>query len=80
MARNTEPPTGAPSETEPVTVFRVVKEAHGWSVRLNGSMMTPFSSRELATEHACHYAEKLRSAGRAAEVTIEENGSFESPP
>lgn len=80
MARNAEGPPGAPSEAEPVTIFRVVKEPHGWSVRLNGSMMTPFTSRELATEHACHYAEKLRSAGRAAEVTIDQNGSSESPP
>lgn len=71
MATNGEP-AAAPAGSEPVTVFAVVKEPYGWSVRLNGLMMTPFSSREFAVEHACHCAEMLREAGRAAEVTIEE--------
>ena len=51
--------------------FCVVKETHGWAVRLNDQMTTPFWSRELAIQEAHGLAETLRRHGALAYVNIE---------
>ena len=52
--------------------FKVVKEQHGWAVRLGHGMSTPFWSRVVAIQEANCLCEALRSHGEAAEVVIEE--------
>jgi hypothetical protein len=52
--------------------FRVVKEPYGWAVRVGEGMMTPFSSRGPAIEHANGFASALRRSGERVEVVVEE--------
>ncbi|MFN4177992.1 hypothetical protein [Phenylobacterium sp.] len=52
--------------------FRVVKEPYGWAVRIGEGMMTPFTSRSLAFDHANGMAEALRGQGEIAEVVVED--------
>lgn len=52
--------------------FRVVKEPYGWAVRIGEGMMTPFTSRSLAFDHANGMAAALRGRGETAEVIVED--------
>jgi len=52
--------------------FRVVKEPYGWAVRIGEGMMTPFTSRSLAFDHAHGMAEALRGRGEIVEVVVED--------
>ncbi len=58
--------------------FKVVKEPHGWAVRLGGGMSTPFWSRALAIQDANCLCDALRSHGEAAEVVIDEIDTAEA--
>ncbi len=52
--------------------LRVVKEPHGWAVRLGEGLMTPFRSCDRAVDHANGYAEALRAHGQVVEVLVEQ--------
>lgn len=52
--------------------FRVVKEPYGWAVRMGEGMMTPFTTRLGAVEHANCCADALRRCGEAVVVVVEE--------
>jgi hypothetical protein len=51
--------------------FKVVKEVHGWSVRMEERMTTPFWSRDLAVREANCLADAIRRHGERAEVIVE---------
>ena len=51
--------------------FRVVKEEHGWAVRMGERMTTPFRSRDPAIREAHCLADALRDHGERTEVIIE---------
>ncbi len=51
--------------------FNVVKERHGWAIRMDGRMMTPFWSRDLAIRKANGLADALRCHGACADVIVE---------
>jgi hypothetical protein len=51
--------------------FNVVKEQHGWSIRMGECMMTPFWSRDLAIQEANCLADSIRCHGACAEVVVE---------
>ena len=51
--------------------FRVVKEQHGWAIRMGEGMMTPFWSRDLAIRQANSLAAAIRCHGECAEVIVE---------
>ena len=52
--------------------FSVVKESHGWAIRLGERMTTPFRLRELAIREAKCLADAIRRHGECAEVVVEE--------
>ena len=52
--------------------FMVVKEQHGWSVRTDQQMTTPFWSRGLAIREADSMAANIRRHGIPTQVLIEE--------
>jgi hypothetical protein len=52
--------------------FRVVKERHGWAVRLGDMMSTHFWTRALAINEAQHLCDSLRRHGVAAEVSVDD--------
>jgi hypothetical protein len=52
--------------------LRVVKEPHGWAVRLDPGMCTPFWSRRLAIQAAQRLCQSLRVHGVEVEVSIEQ--------
>jgi hypothetical protein len=52
--------------------FNVVKEQHGWAVRMGNCMMTPFRSRNLAIREANCLADAIRGHGVHTEVIIED--------
>jgi hypothetical protein len=52
-------------------IFNVVKETHGWAVRLDDRMSTPFWSRDLAIQEAYGLAETIRRHGAGVSVKIE---------
>jgi hypothetical protein len=52
-------------------VFNVVKEPHGWAVRMGESMTTPFWSRDLAVLEANRLAAAIRRHGERTEVVVE---------
>lgn len=58
--------------------FNVVKEQHGWAIRMDKRMMTPFWSRDLAIREANCLASALRRHGACAEVVVE--GAVPSEP
>lgn len=43
--------------------FNVVKEQHGWAVRMGDCMMTPFRSKNLAIREANCLADAIRGHG-----------------
>lgn len=51
--------------------FDVVKEEHGWAVRMGKRMTTPFWSREQAICEANCLADAIRCHGECAEVVVE---------
>jgi hypothetical protein len=51
--------------------FNVVKEEHGWAIRMGERMTTPFWSRELAIREANCLADAIRGHGECAEVFVE---------
>ena len=52
-------------------VFKVVKEKHGWSVRMGQRMSTPFWSRDMAVWEANRLAAGIRRHGELTEVIVE---------
>jgi hypothetical protein len=52
--------------------FKVVKDAHGWAVRMGEQMSTPFWSRVLAIREADQMAARIRRHGALTEVLIED--------
>jgi hypothetical protein len=59
--------------------FKVVKETHGWAVRLGEQMTTPFWSRASAVREASRLAESFGCHGEAAQVIIESVSLDASP-
>lgn len=59
--------------------FNVVKEQHGWSIRMGERMTTPFRSRDLAVREANCLAHAIGRHGERTEVVIENAGFKESP-
>ena len=51
--------------------FNVVKEQHGWAIRMGERMKTLFWSRDLAIREANRMADGLRCHGEYAEVIVE---------
>ena len=51
--------------------FNVVKEQHGWAIRMDERMMTPFWSRDSAIREANCLADAIRCHGECAEVIVE---------
>jgi hypothetical protein len=51
--------------------FNVVKEQHGWAIRMDKRMITPFWSRDLAIREANCLADAIRCHGECAEVIVE---------
>lgn len=58
--------------------FRVVKEHHGWAVRLGDSMSTPFWTRAMAIREAECLCESLRRHGVMAQISIEADAEGEA--
>ena len=52
-------------------IFNVVKERHGWAIRMDERMITPFWSRDLAIREANCLARAIRCHGECAEVIVE---------
>lgn len=52
--------------------FNVVKEQHGWAIRMEERMITPFWSRDLAIREANCLARAIRCHGECAEVFVED--------
>ena len=57
-------------------IFDVVKEEHGWAVKMGQRMTTPFWSRTVAITEANRLAAAIRRHGAMTEVVIEDG----SPP
>jgi hypothetical protein len=55
-------------------IFNVVKEKHGWAIRMGECMMTPFWSRDQAIQEANCLADAIRRHGVGAEVVVEQLG------
>ncbi len=51
--------------------FNVVKEPHGWAIRMGERMTTPFRSKDLAVREANCLARAIRRHGERTEVIIE---------
>jgi hypothetical protein len=51
--------------------FNVVKEQHGWAIRMGEGMTTPFRSRDLAICEAHRLANAIRCHGQCAQVVAE---------
>ena len=51
--------------------FKVVKEQHGWAIRMGEGVTTPFWSRDSAVREAHCLAGAIRCHGERTEVIIE---------
>ncbi len=51
--------------------FKVVKETHGWAVRLGEQMTTPFWSKASAVQEASRLADTLGCHGEYTEVLVD---------
>ena len=51
--------------------FKVVKEPHGWAIRMGERMTMPFWSRDLAVREANCLADAIRCHGECTEVMVE---------
>ena len=60
-------------------IFNVVKEQHGWAVRMADHMTTPFWTRESAILEANSLAKAIRCHGACTEVNIERDAAAEQP-
>ncbi len=58
--------------------FNVVKEQHGWAIRMGAGMTTPFRSRDLAICEAHRLADAIRCHGQCAQVVTEGVDSTDS--
>ena len=58
--------------------FKVVKEQHGWAIRMGEGVTTPFWSRDSAIREAHCLAAAIRCHGERADVIIE--GTDQSDP
>jgi hypothetical protein len=54
-----------------IVTFKVVKEPHGWAVRLPQGAMMPFRWRRLALDQAKALAKSCNRAGGAADVELD---------
>ncbi|MBV9996630.1 MAG: hypothetical protein JO127_15605 [Caulobacteraceae bacterium] len=54
--------------------FNVVKETHGWSIRMGQRMSTPFWSKDQAVRQALILAEAIGRHGQTTEVIVEGEG------
>lgn len=59
--------------------FEVVKEEHGWAVRMGERMSTPFWAKDAAIREANRLAEAIRDHGECTEVLIEGANPGEEP-
>ncbi len=50
--------------------FNVVKEPHGWAIRMGECMMTPFWSKDLAIQEANRLSDAIRCHGESTEVVV----------
>jgi len=66
------PPT-APWRRAMIT-FSVVRERHGWAIRMGERMTTPFWSKDAAIREADRRAGAIRRHGEIAEVIVEGPG------
>jgi hypothetical protein len=62
-----------------VITFNVVKEPHGWAIRMGERMTTPFRSKDLAVREANCLAQAIRRHGERTEVVIEGRDLCASP-
>jgi hypothetical protein len=60
--------------------FKVVKEPHGWAVRLGHGMCTPFWSQAQAVREANRLCGALRLHGASAEVVVDQEPDLTSIP
>jgi hypothetical protein len=51
--------------------FNVVREQHGWAIRVGERMTTPFWSRDLAIREANCLAEAIRRHGERTQVIVD---------
>lgn len=51
--------------------FKVVKETHGWAIRLGEQMSTPYWSRDSAVREAGRLAATIGCHGEHTEVIVE---------
>lgn len=51
--------------------FNVVKEQHGWAIRMGERMTTPFWTRDAAVREAHCLAEAIRCHGECIDVVVE---------
>jgi len=51
--------------------FNVVKEQHGWAIRMGERMTMPFWSRETAVREANCLADAIRCHGQCTQVMVE---------
>jgi hypothetical protein len=58
--------------------FNVVKDEHGWAIRMGERMSTPFRSRDLAIREANCLADQIRCHGEYTEVIVEGAGPSDS--
>lgn len=57
--------------------FKVAKEPHGWAIRMDDRMVTPFWSRDLAIREANCLAHAIRCHGECTEVVVEDTDPSE---
>jgi hypothetical protein len=62
-----------------MVTFDVVKERHGWAIRMGERMTTPFWSRDAAILEANCLADAIRCHGEYAEVIVEGADPNEPP-
>ncbi len=59
--------------------FNVVKDEHGWAVRMGERMTTPFRLRDMAIREANCLADRIRCHGEHTQVIVEDLGDPASP-
>lgn len=59
--------------------FNVVKEKHGWAIRLGEGITTPFWSRDLAIREANCLADAIGCHGERTEVVVEATNPKDPP-
>ena len=59
--------------------FNVVKERHGWAIRMGERMTTPFWSKDSAVREANCLAGAIGRHGEHTQVIVESSASSEPP-